>query len=156
LALDVHSGKVLWDHAINGKDAPNSGLQLSSGPLVARGMVMIGASLGLTSKGGCFIVALDAATGEERWRFYTVARPGTAAEAQPVARHDQPLAISQQPFAASIERRRVACLTATTLNGGPGRSRLCVEPAAYSLIWGGKRGTRVQRDCLVHGYYRSS
>src|SRR6185436_10707885 len=47
------------------------------GPLVARGVVMIGASLGLTNKGGCFIVALDAATGEERWRFYTVARPGT-------------------------------------------------------------------------------
>jgi len=77
LALDVRSGKVLWDHPVNDKDAPNGGLQLSSGPLVARGVVMIGASLGLTNKGGCFIVGLDAATGEERWRFYTVARPGT-------------------------------------------------------------------------------
>jgi alcohol dehydrogenase (cytochrome c) len=76
LALDARSGKVLWDHAING-DAPNGGLQLSSGPLVARGVVMIGASLGLTNKGGCFIVGLDANTGEERWRFYTVARPGS-------------------------------------------------------------------------------
>jgi alcohol dehydrogenase (cytochrome c) len=77
LALDARSGKLLWDRAINGNDAPNTGLQLSSGPLVARGMVMIGASLGLTNKGGCFIVALDALTGEERWRFHTVARPGT-------------------------------------------------------------------------------
>ncbi len=76
LALDARSGKVLWDHALNG-DGPNGGLQLSSGPLVARGVVMIGVSLGLTNKGGCFIVALDATTGEERWRFYTVARPGT-------------------------------------------------------------------------------
>lgn len=76
LALDVRSGKVLWDHALNG-NAPNGGLQLSSGPLVARGVVMIGVSLGLTNKGGCFIVGLDAATGEERWRFYTVARPGS-------------------------------------------------------------------------------
>jgi alcohol dehydrogenase (cytochrome c) len=75
LALDTRSGKILWDHAING--APNGGLQLSSGPLVARGVVMIGASLGLTNKGGCFIVGLDAVTGEERWRFYTVARPGS-------------------------------------------------------------------------------
>jgi alcohol dehydrogenase (cytochrome c) len=66
LALDTRSGKILWDHAING--APNGGLQLSSGPLVARGVVMIGASLGLTNKGGCFIVGLDAVTGEERWR----------------------------------------------------------------------------------------
>jgi len=48
----------------------------SSGPLIARGLVILGASLGLDSKGGNFVVALDAATGEERWRFHTVARPG--------------------------------------------------------------------------------
>jgi alcohol dehydrogenase (cytochrome c) len=75
VALDARSGKLLWDRAIN-SGATNTGLQLSSGPLVARGVVMIGASLGLTNKGGCFIVALDAATGVERWRFQTVARPG--------------------------------------------------------------------------------
>ena len=78
VALDARSGKVLWDRPIN-SGAANSGLQLSSGPLVARGVVMIGVSLGLTNKGGCFIVALDAATGAERWRFQTVARPGTPA-----------------------------------------------------------------------------
>ncbi|HMA11368.1 MAG TPA: PQQ-binding-like beta-propeller repeat protein [Steroidobacteraceae bacterium] len=76
VALDARSGRVLWDRAIN-SGAANSGLQLSSGPLVARGVVMIGASLGLANKGGCFIVALDAATGAEKWRFQTVARPGT-------------------------------------------------------------------------------
>jgi alcohol dehydrogenase (cytochrome c) len=76
VALDARSGKLLWDRAIN-SGAASSGLQVSSGPLVARGVVMIGVSLGLTNKGGCFIVGLDAATGAERWRFQTVARPGT-------------------------------------------------------------------------------
>jgi alcohol dehydrogenase (cytochrome c) len=78
LAIDARNGKLLWDRAIN-SGAANFGLQLSSGPLVARGVVMIGVSLGLTNKGGCFIVGLDAATGAERWRFQTVARPGTPA-----------------------------------------------------------------------------
>ncbi len=76
VALDARSGKVLWDRAIAGITA-TSGLDLTSGALVARGVIMIGASLGLGNKGGCFIVGLDAATGRERWRFNTVARPGT-------------------------------------------------------------------------------
>jgi len=77
LALDVRTGRLLWDRPVNGQGSPGFGLNLSSGPLVARGVVMIGVSLGLTNKGGCFIVGLDATTGAERWRFYTVARPGT-------------------------------------------------------------------------------
>jgi alcohol dehydrogenase (cytochrome c) len=75
VALDIRSGKLVWERAVTG--GGGNGLSLSSGPLVARGVVMIGASLGLTNKGGCFIVGLDAATGAERWRFNTVARPGT-------------------------------------------------------------------------------
>jgi alcohol dehydrogenase (cytochrome c) len=76
LALDARTGKLLWDRAIASNDAGSYGAELSSGPLVARGMVMIGAALGLTTRGGNFIVGLDVATGEERWRFNTVARPG--------------------------------------------------------------------------------
>ncbi len=75
VALDARTGRPIWDKAVSG-GGNGSGLQLSSGPLVARGVVMIGVSLGLANKGGCFILALDAATGEERWRFQTVARPG--------------------------------------------------------------------------------
>jgi alcohol dehydrogenase (cytochrome c) len=73
VALDARSGRLLWDRAIG---SSGTGLQLTSGPLVARGVVMIGVSLGLTNKGGCFIVGVDAATGEERWRIHTVARAG--------------------------------------------------------------------------------
>lgn len=76
VALDARSGKVLWNKAIAGITT-GSGLDLTSGPLVARGVLMIGVSLGLNNRGGCFIVGLDAATGAERWRFHTIARPGT-------------------------------------------------------------------------------
>lgn len=74
-AIDARNGQLLWDRAVTGSIG-SGGVMFSSGPLVARGLVMLGASLGLTTRGGNFIVALDAATGEERWRFHTVARPG--------------------------------------------------------------------------------
>ena len=37
---------------------------------------MMGASGCNTYPGGCFIVGLDAHTGNEVWRFHTIARPG--------------------------------------------------------------------------------
>ena len=76
LALDTRSGKLLWDRSFIGT-AGRSGYVVSAGPLVARGVVMVSVSLGLSSAGGCFIVGLDADTGDERWRFHTVAQPGT-------------------------------------------------------------------------------
>jgi alcohol dehydrogenase (cytochrome c) len=61
---------------MNGK-AEGVALHLNGGPIVAKGMAIIGASLGLeNSPGGDFIVGLDASTGAERWRFHTIARPG--------------------------------------------------------------------------------
>jgi len=83
VALDVKSGKVVWDQEIltDAERASNGqpegvALHLNGGPLVAKGKVIIGASLGVNVRGGCFIVALDAATGREAWRFHTIARPG--------------------------------------------------------------------------------
>jgi alcohol dehydrogenase (cytochrome c) len=71
VALDIHTGAKVWDVAVAG--TPGAPVpQLSSGPIVARGKVVLGVSLGLTSPGGCFIIALDAATGKEAWRFYTL------------------------------------------------------------------------------------
>ncbi len=51
-------------------------LSLDGGPTVANGKVIMGASSCNGYKGGCFIAALDAATGKPAWRFYTIARPG--------------------------------------------------------------------------------
>jgi alcohol dehydrogenase (cytochrome c) len=73
VALDVKTGKVVWDHAVADTKA---GYRMTGGPLVARGKVMIGTTdTGSRSQGGNYIVGLDAETGHEAWRFYTVARP---------------------------------------------------------------------------------
>lgn len=75
IALDVRTGKVVWDHVIDASPE----LQLTSSPLVAGGKVIQGVAgcQGAGYAGGCFIVALDAATGTEAWRLQTIARPGT-------------------------------------------------------------------------------
>ena len=70
VALDVKTGTVVWDQAINdGK----SEVRLTGGPLVAKNKVMIG-TVGRVP-GGNYIVALDTETGKEQWRFYTIPRP---------------------------------------------------------------------------------
>ena len=71
VALDVKTGRVAWDHAVAD---PGQGYNTTGGPLVAHGKVLIGTNG--RAKGGNFIAGLDAATGEEAWRFYTIARPG--------------------------------------------------------------------------------
>jgi alcohol dehydrogenase (cytochrome c) len=74
VALDMRTGKVVWDHEIVPASEP--GPRLSGGPMVAHGKVIQGVSSCNAVKGGCWIVALDARTGNEVWRFYTIARPG--------------------------------------------------------------------------------
>ena len=76
VALNVKTGEVIWDHEILGPAETVDHLRLDSGPIVAKGKVMTGVSSCNTHKGGCFIVGLDAQTGAEAWRFYTIARPG--------------------------------------------------------------------------------
>ena len=73
VALQVKTGAVLWDAQII---APGQGVVLSGGPVVAHGKVIIGVSLGVNTAGGDFIVGLDGQSGQELWRFYTIARPG--------------------------------------------------------------------------------
>jgi alcohol dehydrogenase (cytochrome c) len=78
IALDARTGHLVWDQEViakNGRPAA-VGLQLNGGPIVAKGIVIIGVSLGVQSGGGCYIVGLDAQTGKETWRFNTIARPG--------------------------------------------------------------------------------
>ena len=71
VALDIKTGSVIWDHAVADSKA---GFGITGGPLAAKGKVMQG--VGGRAAGGNFIAALDARTGEEAWRFYTIARPG--------------------------------------------------------------------------------
>jgi alcohol dehydrogenase (cytochrome c) len=73
VALDVRTGRVAWDQVLTA----DKGFQLTGGPLVAKGKVMIGT--GGRVAGGNYIVALDAETGKEAWRFNTIAQPGEPA-----------------------------------------------------------------------------
>ncbi|HWG31784.1 MAG TPA: PQQ-binding-like beta-propeller repeat protein [Steroidobacteraceae bacterium] len=83
VALDVRTGGQRWDHAVvTAAQGVRPGVidgayfHISGGPLVVRGKVIVGVSLGIDTGGGDWIVALDAQTGEEKWRFNTIARPG--------------------------------------------------------------------------------
>lgn len=71
VSLDIHTGKVVWDKAI--ADA-KAGYGMTGGPTIAKGKVIVGTNG--RAPGGNFIVALDAATGQESWRFSTIAKPG--------------------------------------------------------------------------------
>lgn len=73
VALDAKTGAVRWDHALANVDPKQ---QIKSAPLVAGDKVVLGINGFQEVKGGNFIVALDLATGAERWRFRTVARTG--------------------------------------------------------------------------------
>jgi alcohol dehydrogenase (cytochrome c) len=76
IALDIHTGKVIWDHDVAGF---HKTLKMSAAPLIVHNKLIQGMSgcAGGGEPGGCFIVALDVVTGKELWRFNTIARPGT-------------------------------------------------------------------------------
>ncbi len=75
LALDMRSGKLAWDRYI---EKPKSTLRINGGPMVVRGKIIQGITgcAGAEEPGSCFIVGLDAKTGAEAWRFYTIPRKG--------------------------------------------------------------------------------
>jgi alcohol dehydrogenase (cytochrome c) len=72
IALDVKTGRLIWDQPIG---SPEAGFSLSGGPLIAKGKVMQGVG-GAYADGGAYIVALDIETGKEVWRFHSIPRPG--------------------------------------------------------------------------------
>jgi alcohol dehydrogenase (cytochrome c) len=76
VALSARTGKPAWDTPVGDY---REGYTFTGGPIVAKGKVIAGIS-GCTNpgtRGGCFIVAVDANTGKELWRTATVAQPGT-------------------------------------------------------------------------------
>ncbi|MBV8153566.1 MAG: PQQ-dependent dehydrogenase, methanol/ethanol family [Candidatus Eremiobacteraeota bacterium] len=72
VALDARNGKVAWDRTLA---PPGVGYAMTGAPLAVRGKIVVGDGGGEYGSRG-FLAALDARTGDEVWRFYTVAAPG--------------------------------------------------------------------------------
>ena len=72
LALDRHTGKVLWGQTMADWQLNYAA---SSAPLVAGNLVISGVSGGEHGANG-FVVAYDQVSGKEAWRFWTVPKPG--------------------------------------------------------------------------------
>ncbi len=77
LALDAKTGARVWDHAIvpSPPAVRSTTLGLRSAPFVVGDKVIQGVTTSFVAGGG-YILALDLATGQELWRFHTIARPG--------------------------------------------------------------------------------
>ncbi len=72
VALDARTGERAWDTVIADH---TEGFRNTSGPVVAGGVLVQGLSgCDRYTRESCFISGYDAATGERRWRFNTVAR----------------------------------------------------------------------------------
>jgi len=72
ISLDARTGNVVWD--VNAFDY-KKGYSITLAPLTIKNMVIVGVSGGEYGIRG-FIEAYDAATGERKWRFYSVPGPG--------------------------------------------------------------------------------
>lgn len=72
VALNATTGQVVWDRAVENY---RTGYYITMAPLVVDGKVMVGTSGGERGVRG-FVMALDAMTGEEVWKTYTIPAPG--------------------------------------------------------------------------------
>jgi alcohol dehydrogenase (cytochrome c) len=72
VALDARTGRVVWDKAV---EDYNGGYYMTMAPLAAGGKIMVGVSGGERGIRG-FVVALDAESGKEVWKTYTIPGPG--------------------------------------------------------------------------------
>lgn len=72
VALGASDGELRWETQVF---EPSTNTEHTGGVLVADGKVISNRTC--FTREGCFIVAHDAMTGEEVWKFYTTAAPGT-------------------------------------------------------------------------------
>ncbi|MBT7951950.1 MAG: PQQ-dependent dehydrogenase, methanol/ethanol family [Gammaproteobacteria bacterium] len=72
IALDAVSGKEIWKNCLANW---RLGFHMTLAPLAVDGLVIFGLS-GAEYGVRCFLVALDADTGKEVWRTYTIPEPG--------------------------------------------------------------------------------
>jgi alcohol dehydrogenase (cytochrome c) len=77
VALSAQTGAVIWEKSLVDKSlAEKNGYRITGAPLAYRGLIVTGVA---TIRGGRgFVAALDAATGKEKWRFYTIPEKGQA------------------------------------------------------------------------------
>lgn len=75
VALNSENGEVVWDSEIDVIHAERRAYQLRGSPVIANGIIIQGVTATMVSGGG-FIVGLDLETGEELWRFNSIAQPG--------------------------------------------------------------------------------
>jgi alcohol dehydrogenase (cytochrome c) len=71
VALDAKTGKTVWNEQLN---APDVGYAMTLAPLALKGKIIVGVSGGEYGARG-FIEALDAHTGKEVWKRYTIPAP---------------------------------------------------------------------------------
>ncbi len=78
VALDARTGEVRWETAAHDY---RKGAQHTAGVIVAEGKVISARACGgaETREDGCYLVAHDARTGRELWKFYNTAGPGDPA-----------------------------------------------------------------------------
>ncbi|MFT5320568.1 MAG: alcohol dehydrogenase (cytochrome c) [Pseudohongiellaceae bacterium] len=72
VALDAMTGEVVWEKAVANY---RNGYYMTLAPLAAQGKIMVGVSGGERGIRG-FITALDAESGDELWKTYTIPGPG--------------------------------------------------------------------------------
>jgi alcohol dehydrogenase (cytochrome c) len=72
IAFDATTGKIAWNKTLEG---PGVGYAMTSAPLAIEGGKIITGIAGGEYGGRCFITALDAETGKQLWKFYTVPSP---------------------------------------------------------------------------------
>jgi alcohol dehydrogenase (cytochrome c) len=72
IALDAESGAVLWNTKVGDNEG---GYSITEAPLAVKDMVIIGVAGGEFGIRG-YVDAYDAATGDLRWRRYTIPSPG--------------------------------------------------------------------------------
>jgi quinohemoprotein ethanol dehydrogenase len=75
IAIDAKSGKEVWSRlTVDPKDTSG----ITGAPRVFNGLVVIGQASGEYARSRDYVTAYDAATGAQRWRFFTV--PGNPAK----------------------------------------------------------------------------
>ena len=133
--------RVVWDKAV---EDYNGGYYMTMAPLAARGKIMVGVSGGERGIRG-FVVALDAESGTEVWKTYTIPGPASrATTAGPATRGRRAARRSGSP-AASIPRS--GSLTGARATRGLGRAT--GDPATTSTRARCSRSTSRPASCAA-------